>query len=798
MEMTWKGHSRMKTLILLVWYCISFIVSTSYGESVGGIIENQEVNELLDLKDEELESLLLKIKSDVNDDDVSSSTKTADDVISTMEEEDSMDTTIDVTTENDDTTDNVLSTKEEDEYKEEETIIIEEQEKNEHESDSFSHLNSKKMDDDSSSQDSNIDGIGDSEKETTLLNENYSNKAPPAATDIPDIEAESNHDYNLVIESDKEHLTIDENTTTNVDGIDHSMDEIPTELTENKTTDIVDKIEGQETNNLEMDTNKDTDKNEEMDQTIESEHLISITQTELMMDSDETKQEHTSSQDKEESITDTQKEATDGHTTKNIDDDTEIIEENDVLEKLEQELDSYQDEQTYNDGDDDQGSPIIEGNTPINDDTEEIDEKVEEVTQQIEELIDDTQIPQSDSTTQSHSHTDIPVFPNTNNSGEEMNEQVTNENVQIPKKEDVSIHPEETIDETPVQETDSANKKSNKVNEKIKDQRNEKPNGGTDTLMSNNLLKDRQEAAAKIMDQNVQFVQGLTDIDKFLEQVDPPDELDVGAAGSSIQDVLMSQGVQIIKTRVSKGVQYVRKKVIKPIKDRVASTLNRKQDIDEDNYSDNEDDENHTDDDDEEAVQNYTDDNVHDYGVVDDDDDDDDDDDEPGFALKLSIVKEALNITKISNGVLQLMEKNKGRLRKIQQIIRRVVHRMELLLDSLGFLNNDDDDDDYDDYGEDNNDQFDESNQRNGKASPAFESLNLDQMRRKVMEARGTHSTNDGNFPKRENILNGIGSTTGPVKEREISDELQNMLKSRYQAKMKEKEESKVETENES
>jgi hypothetical protein len=50
---------------------------------------------------------------------------------------------------------------------------------------------------------------------------------------------------------------------------------------------------------------------------------------------------------------------------------------------------------------------------------------------------------------------------------------------------------------------------------------------------------------------NTEFVEGLDDIDKFLEEVEPPDELDVGAAGSSIQEVLVGQGAQILTKHVT-------------------------------------------------------------------------------------------------------------------------------------------------------------------------------------------------------------------------------------------------------
>jgi hypothetical protein len=58
---------------------------------------------------------------------------------------------------------------------------------------------------------------------------------------------------------------------------------------------------------------------------------------------------------------------------------------------------------------------------------------------------------------------------------------------------------------------------------------------------------------------NTEFVDGLDDIDKFLEEVDPPDELDVGAAGSSIQEVLIGQSVQIVIKRAKLGFVFVSK-----------------------------------------------------------------------------------------------------------------------------------------------------------------------------------------------------------------------------------------------
>lgn len=58
---------------------------------------------------------------------------------------------------------------------------------------------------------------------------------------------------------------------------------------------------------------------------------------------------------------------------------------------------------------------------------------------------------------------------------------------------------------------------------------------------------------------NDDFVNGLDDLHKFLEEVDPPDELDVGASGLSMQDVLVGQGLTIIKARIQKGAELAKK-----------------------------------------------------------------------------------------------------------------------------------------------------------------------------------------------------------------------------------------------
>jgi len=57
---------------------------------------------------------------------------------------------------------------------------------------------------------------------------------------------------------------------------------------------------------------------------------------------------------------------------------------------------------------------------------------------------------------------------------------------------------------------------------------------------------------------NHDFVHGLDDFHKFLEEVDPPDELDVGASGLSIQEILMGQGTKILKTKIREGIQQLK------------------------------------------------------------------------------------------------------------------------------------------------------------------------------------------------------------------------------------------------
>ena len=67
---------------------------------------------------------------------------------------------------------------------------------------------------------------------------------------------------------------------------------------------------------------------------------------------------------------------------------------------------------------------------------------------------------------------------------------------------------------------------------------------------------------------NLEFVEGLDDIDKLFEEIDPPDELDISAAGSSIQEVVLGQGTRIAVKRIRMGAVALRELAIK-LKDEV-------------------------------------------------------------------------------------------------------------------------------------------------------------------------------------------------------------------------------------
>jgi hypothetical protein len=55
-----------------------------------------------------------------------------------------------------------------------------------------------------------------------------------------------------------------------------------------------------------------------------------------------------------------------------------------------------------------------------------------------------------------------------------------------------------------------------------------------------------------------QFLEGLDDLDKLFEDVDPPDELDI-SLGSSMQEILVGRGIQIVRKRVVKGLQALQR-----------------------------------------------------------------------------------------------------------------------------------------------------------------------------------------------------------------------------------------------
>jgi len=68
---------------------------------------------------------------------------------------------------------------------------------------------------------------------------------------------------------------------------------------------------------------------------------------------------------------------------------------------------------------------------------------------------------------------------------------------------------------------------------------------------------------------NQDFISGLDDFDKFIENVEPPDELDVSAAGMSMQEVLVQQGITIVLNRIRRGIDKLKEVVRKNIIDRV-------------------------------------------------------------------------------------------------------------------------------------------------------------------------------------------------------------------------------------
>lgn len=66
-----------------------------------------------------------------------------------------------------------------------------------------------------------------------------------------------------------------------------------------------------------------------------------------------------------------------------------------------------------------------------------------------------------------------------------------------------------------------------------------------------------QSAQGRNQNPNEVFVEDLDDFTKFFKDVEPPDELDVGAAGTSLQDVLMGSTTKIILKRTKMAFQFV-------------------------------------------------------------------------------------------------------------------------------------------------------------------------------------------------------------------------------------------------
>ena len=91
--------------------------------------------------------------------------------------------------------------------------------------------------------------------------------------------------------------------------------------------------------------------------------------------------------------------------------------------------------------------------------------------------------------------------------------------------------------------------------ESIYDEKNEEDTaaGSIDESSTNTELP----AFDSLPDVNSDFIDGIDDLDKFLEEVDTPDELDV-AHGSSMQEVLVGKGVQILVKKVTAVVRRVK------------------------------------------------------------------------------------------------------------------------------------------------------------------------------------------------------------------------------------------------
>lgn len=85
--------------------------------------------------------------------------------------------------------------------------------------------------------------------------------------------------------------------------------------------------------------------------------------------------------------------------------------------------------------------------------------------------------------------------------------------------------------------------------------------GMDDTDIITEEYEDQESSTPAVFDTNPNsdFVTGLDAFTKFFEDVDAPDELDVGANGTSMQDVLLQQGQRIIWKKVVIGFNLVKK-----------------------------------------------------------------------------------------------------------------------------------------------------------------------------------------------------------------------------------------------
>jgi hypothetical protein len=93
------------------------------------------------------------------------------------------------------------------------------------------------------------------------------------------------------------------------------------------------------------------------------------------------------------------------------------------------------------------------------------------------------------------------------------------------------------------------------------------------TMPKNDSGNPKLESTSDHGDANSDFVEGIDDIENFFEGVDPPDELDVGASGSSIQDMLMKKGKEILFKRIAIGLKVL-KRCLQSTKTNLSKQLN--------------------------------------------------------------------------------------------------------------------------------------------------------------------------------------------------------------------------------